>query len=387
LEIALKTETFSHFKSTGWNNLESAVALDSDKSIVVTFCSPLYKNDPEKLRELKRKFPNSTVVGCSTSGEIHADRIHDLSISGVIIRMESGYFNTAVVNVSSPDESESKGKELAIGLKKDDLKGLLLLSDGLQVNGSKLSGAIASIVDPNLVICGGGLAGDGNHFASTWTMYNGEFKSGQIIAIGFYGESVSISTGSKGGWDKFGPERTITRSDGHVVYEIDNKSALELYKGYLGEQAEGLPGTGLHFPLQIRENSSSERRLVRTCLAIDEATGSIVFAGDVPQGWKAQFMVANFERVIDGAGDAAEQSLKTAKKGGVTFAISCVGRRLVLGERAEEELELIKDVVGEETKILGFYSYGEFAPYAKGAPCELHNQTMTLFHVDEEEAA
>lgn len=90
-------------------------------------------------------------------------------------------------------------------------------------------------------------------------------------------------------------------------------------------------------------------------------------------------MKANFDRLIDGAVGAAKTSLDILG-GPPEFAIliSCVGRKLILQQRVEEELEGIRDVFGQQTVTTGFYSYGEISPAIPGAVCELHNQTMTI---------
>ena len=194
--------------------------------------------------------------------------------------------------------------------------------------------------------------------------------------------------GSLGGWDSFGPDRRVTRSAKNVLYELDDQSALELYKKYLGEHAEGLPSTGLLFPLSLRDTDSdtdSEHRVVRTILSINEEDQSMTFAGNVPEGSYVRLMKANFERLIDGANDAAVDSYQKIGSISPEFAllISCVGRKLVLKERIEEEVESVRDVLGEKTTLAGFYSYGEISPVLPSSKCELHNQTMTITTMSE----
>ena len=70
-----------------------------------------------------------------------------------------------------------------------------------------------------------------------------------------------------------------------MLYELDGRPALALYKEYLGDRASGLPATALLFPLAVRSDRSATRRTVRTILGIDEEQQSMTFAGDVPEGW------------------------------------------------------------------------------------------------------
>jgi hypothetical protein len=262
-----------------------------------------------------------------------------------------------------------------------DLKAVLVLSDGLGVNGSELVRGFNDRFQGRVAVTGG-LAGDGDRFLRTWVLKEGLPVPGWVEAVGFYGDAIHVSHGSKGGWDTFGPERRVTRSAGNVLFELDGKPALELYKTYLGDRVSGLPATALLFPLALRERAGEDRHLVRTVLAVDDREQSMTFAGDMPQGSVVQFMRANFERLIGGAEAAALGMAVLPDLPALAIAISCVGRRLVLGERAEEEVEATLQVLPPGTEQVGFYSYGEISPYTTGA-CDLHNQTMTLTALQE----
>jgi hypothetical protein len=214
--------------------------------------------------------------------------------------------------------------------------------------------------------------------------WDGPAEPDTIAVLGLYGDRIKVGYGSLGGWDPFGPERLITRSDGNVLYELDGRSALDLYKQYLGEHAKGLPATGLLFPLSLRRRDA-ETGVVRTILSVDEQHQSMTFAGDIPTGSYARLMKANFDRLIDGAMTAARTSATPIGSSGVELAllVSCVGRKMVLGQRIEEEVEGVRDVVGARAMLAGFYSYGEISPFTPSAACELHNQTMTVTTLSE----
>lgn len=254
---------------------------------------------------------------------------------------------------------------------------MLVLSDGLRVNGSDLLRGMLPKLPKNVQVTGG-LSGDGSRFEKTLVFYNAPPLEGCIAALGFYGPDLKVSYGSLGGWDPFGPERIVTRSKANVLYELDGQAALTLYKKYLGEHAAGLPATALLFPLSLRTNDG-RREFVRTILSVNEAAQSMTFAGDIPQESYARFMKANFDRLVEGASGAARTSQKAlGHSAELSLLISCVGRKLVLKQRTEEELEAVREVLGEKSTLTGFYSYGEICPAAPNANCELHNQTMTI---------
>jgi hypothetical protein len=260
----------------------------------------------------------------------------------------------------------------------DDLNAVLIISDGSLINGSELVSGLNEN-KPEHISVTGGLAGDAARFQQTLVGLNETAASGKIIAVGFYGKNISIGHSSFGGWDEFGRERVVTKSDKNVLYELDNESALDLYKEYLGPYVAELPGSALLFPLSIRI-ANDDTNLVRTILTIDEEAKSMTFAGNLPEGSKVRLMKANFEKLINASTDAAKEAMQDLQnnKPELAILISCVGRKLVLQERTSEEVEAAKNIFGNNTTITGFYSYGEISPFNPYTTCELHNQTMTI---------
>jgi hypothetical protein len=352
--------------------------------MILAFAAPCFHDKPDLLAELKQAYPESTVIGCSTSGEIDHTRIRDESIVVAALRFETSRVKHAATRLSDASESFSAGARIADELAAPDLRAVIVLSEGLHVNGSELVRGLNSRLPENVVVTGG-LAGDGDRFGRTWVMANGKVETNGVVAVGLYGGKVRVGHGSKGGWDTFGPERVVTKSDGNVLYALDDRPALALYKEYLGERAAGLPGSALLFPLALRASPDEANSVVRTVLAVDETTQSMTFAGDIPTGHYAKLMRANFDRLILGAQAAGGAAAALADRRGaaLSIAISCVGRRLVLGERSEEETEATLETLPDGTQQIGFYSYGEISPHATGR-CDLHNQTMTLTVLSED---
>jgi hypothetical protein len=333
--------------------------------------------NPSLWQEMANRHPGAIVLGCSTGGEIHGSDVLDESLSVTALDFEHTKLRSAEASVEASGDSFAAGQAVGKNLVAPDLKTIFVLSDGTRVNGSELIRGIRSCVG-NKVVITGGLAGDGPRFGTTYVGLNGEPKPGRVAAVGFYGDAVAVGHGSAGGWDVFGPERRITRSKGNVLYELDGKPALELYKRYLGEDAKGLPGSALLFPLKVFPSSRASEALTRTVVGIDEDNHTMTFAGDMPEGYSAQLMRGNFDRLVEGAAEAAHQATLPVAGDQVAVLISCIGRKLLLGQRICEEVEAVQDVFGKSTALTGFYSYGEVSPHATTHCAELHNQTMTI---------
>jgi hypothetical protein len=372
----MKVSAFCYEAGKGWS-VETFPALDSERTLVLAFGAAEYFDDPAPIAELYGAYPASTILGCSTAGEIASRRVNDDSISVAVIRLEHTRLVAAATRVESRDASFVAGEYLARQFETDGLRGVLVLADGLNVNGSQLVDGLSYF--PSHIPVMGGLAADDERFARTWVLHDGRPRTNMATAVGFYGERFQVSHGARGGWESFGPERIVTRSEGNVLYELDGRPALALYKDYLGELASGLPSTGLLYPLCIRRHHGDTKHLVRTILGVDETSQSMLFAGDLPRGCIAQLMRATFDKLVGGAVEAASLAQAHAHASGplAALAVSCVGRRLVLGEHVEDETEALLQHLPAGTQQFGFYGYGGISPYSTGS-CDLHNQTMML---------
>lgn len=326
--------------------------------------------------DLQARFPKADVVGCSTSGEIVDGEVLDDTLIATAIEFGASTVKTVCVEGAEAAESQAIGQKLALQLQAEDLRGVMIFSDGLKVSGTALGKGFTDVLGLSTPICGA-LAGDGARFQQTWVACNAAPASGRVVAIGFYGAALQMRFGTGGGWDRFGPERQITRSTNNQLFELDGLPALSLYKKYLGDEAQALPGSALHFPLFVRPASGSGG-VTRTVLGVSEGDESITFAGDLPTGHTAQLMHGNFERMIAGAADSTRQiGAQGEGSEGIALLMSCVGRKLVLGERVSEEVEAALEQLPKGIAAIGFYSYGGLAPTPGLDGTHLHNQTMT----------
>lgn len=345
--------------------------------LVLAFGERTCLEDFQPYEHLRSLYPNAEIVINSTAGEIYHDKVCNQTIIATAVEFEKISIKTIQLPIQNHLQSSQVGQELAKNLIADDLSAIFVISDGSNVNGSELIAALNEKTK-NKIPISGGLAGDEARFEKTLVGLNQNPLPGNIIGIGFYGESIKIGHGTMGGWEGFGPEREVTESEYNVLYRIGDKAALDIYKEYLGKYAVELPGAALLFPLSIRVKEE-DQPVVRTILSIDEEKKSMTFAGDMPQGALVRFMKANLDRVIDASAEAAKNSIIDFEDPPeLAILVSCVGRKLVMGQRTDEEVEAVREIFGNETVITGFYSYGEMSPHNPNARCELHNQTMTI---------
>ena len=371
----MKTQQIVYRQGLGWEENGPSIP---HAQMVLAFGPVELIDSNENYSYLKNRFPDARLIVASTSGDISGTSVLDNAIVATALEFEKTKLRFVEKQITEIPNAFEIGKSIYQSLEAEDLIHILVISDGIIVNGSELVGGL-NFHNKTRIPITGGLASDNARFIRTLVGLDHFPETGNVIGIGFYGKNLKVGHGSRGGWDAFGPERIVTRSDRNVLYELDNQSALELYKRYLGDLTSELPGSALLFPLSLKLPDSDEI-LVRTILSVDEKEQSMTFAGNLPQGSRVQFMKANFDRIIDAAGAAASHSLSTAGTEAPEFAllISCVGRKMILNQRVEDEVEEAVEVMGKGTTVTGFYSNGEISPVLALPRCELHNQTMTI---------
>jgi hypothetical protein len=346
-------------------------------NLVLAFGERTFLEKSTPYQKLKILYPNADIVICSTSGQISNTNLVENSLVATAIAFEKTIIKATEIDILLNSDIQVLGQTIKKELLTDDLKSILILSEGSYINGTELINELITQTKETVPIFGG-LAGDEYNFERTIVGLNNDATSGKIVVIGFYGDALHFGFGSEGGWSDFGPEREVTHSDKNVLYKIGDRFALDLYKEYLGKYAEELPASSLYFPLSMKENNDSEP-IVRTILSIDEETKSMTFAGNIPVGSKVRLMKGNLDKLIDASYNAADLiRKKQCNNPQLALLVSCVGRKIVLGNRIEEEIEVVKEVFGNEMLVFGFYSYGEISPTQSKVACELHNQTMTI---------
>lgn len=377
----MKTVQLRKHKNEEWEYLSDAI--DLKNPLVLIFGNRYLLEDNTIYSDLRAKFPNGHLVFASTSGDITADFVDDEGITVTAIEFEKSNFEIKTSNVLNTDlDSFKTGKDLVNQFTKDGLKHVFVIAEGSFINGSELTKGMNDATEDTLLITGG-LCGDAARFEKTLASYNENPKQGEIVAIGFYGETFEASFAIHGGWTPFGPERVVTKSESNVLFELDNQPALDLYKKYLGDKSKELPGAALLYPLNVK-SQDEEQSFVRTILNIDEVENTMILAGDIPENSKVQLMMTNVDNIADASGLAAKQALEKRKnKPQLALLVSCIGRKLVLDQRVEEEIEEVVSIIGEDTTYCGFYSYGEIAPFNLELNCQLHNQTMTITLISE----
>ncbi|MGE0326441.1 MAG: FIST signal transduction protein [Polyangiaceae bacterium] len=354
--------------------------LDFEPQLVLSLGEYSAFTQGDAVSAICRRFHPDIVLGGSSGGTVRGTRVSDGDVVLTAIRFRKAQVRLACAELRDFATAFDAGISLGQQLADSELRLVFVLSNGLDINGSEVIRGLAAGL-PKGVPISGGLAADGAAFKDTVLLSKGKAVKSGLCAVGLYGRSLRVGCGFAGGWSAFGPERVITRSAGNLLYELDSCSALKLYRDYLGPHATGLPAAALRFPLSVRAERADSPQVVRTILGIDDNDDAMRFAGDMPEGHLARFMFASTARLVDGAALAAQRALEQhGVDPQLAILVSCVGRRLLMAQEAEGELDAVAEQLGS-CRLSGFYANGEICHTMPGEA--LHNQTMTVTLVSE----
>lgn len=355
--------------------------------LVLCFADPVFFEAPGAAltAALRAAWPASLVIGCSSAGEISTDGVTTGTAVVTAIKFERPGLVAVEEAVQGMTDSEAAGERLGQRLAVAAPHSVLVLGQGVELNGSALIRGLRKALGERVTLVGG-LAGDAGRFIKTHVISGARSSSHELVAVGFTDPALRVTTGTFGGWKPFGALRRVTRAEGNVLHELDGEPALNVYKRYLGDYAAQLPGSALLFPFAMFDADGRDMGVIRTILGVDETAGSLTLAGELATDGFLRLMTASSDELIGGAETAAEATVDGELTPQQTLAllVSCVGRRMVLGARVEEEVEAVAEIVGAQCTLSGFYSNGEISSEGclencKGAATtHLHNQTMTI---------
>lgn len=344
-------------------------------------------------------FGTVPIVGGTTAGEISTAGYSTGSVVVMAIASDYLQFVPGIGHNMSSDE-----RACAVYMASDILsKGsfgqeaaLLVFPNGMGGDGLRVLDGLHSVLGPGFEILGGYL-GDDERFQSTFQYYNGMVYRDAIVGLMIYYRMDCVRTGIgvRSGFESIGNSFVCTASEGNIVREFDHVRALDLYKDFLGEERSArLPGVCLEYPFGLIDpelsTDGSDMFQLRCGLSVDHAKGTISLAASIPSGSSVTLTTASRGDIIQGARMAAEQAL-AGLSGAIPRLVvmfSCVGRKLVLGRRIQEEVAAIKECFGEKVPLIGFYTYGEIGPVNKMKPgydiAKFHNETVVLWVIGEE---
>lgn len=358
--------------------------------LAFVFASAAY-NPENIIRGLRQIMPEVKTIGCSAASIITSEGAQKHSLAVLAIKSENIKYGLGISSNLNEKDPRIAGEELAktalSNLKSTSRDLFIMFSDGLMKNSSNFILGVEDVLGKSFPIIGAA-ASDDFRFSKTYQYYQNNAFTNAAVGI-LLGGVGSFGFGIKHGWRPIGKPRLITNSEGNIIKEIDNQPAINMYKDYFGEEAEELREEKLSriailYPLGI--NIPGEEELVlRNVLEADE-DGSLVCQGDIPVNSQVNLMLGSKDFCIEAAKQAAREAKKGLKNKPASLIIifDSTSRLKLLGRIASEEIHAIKETLGKNIPVVGFYGYGEIAPLKaagyRGASY-FHNETVAILAI------
>jgi hypothetical protein len=388
------SDSFSAGKEAATNAIEK---LNGTTKILIVFGAMRF-NHRELLAGIASVAVDIPMIGGTTAGEISSAGFSTGSVVIMALSNDDLEFVTGIGHNMSNDERACSVELVNDILGKtgfDPNASLLVFPNGMGGDGLKVLEGLQLSLGKDFEITGGYL-GDDERFENTYQYYNGMVYKDAIVGLMVIKKSgYKTGIGVRSGFTSIGNSFFCTSSEGNIVKEFEHANALELYKDFLGEErAERLPAVCLEYPFGIIDNNPSDSTeslfQLRCGLSVDHEKGTIALAASIPEGSEVTLTTASRGDIINGAREAAAQAKKSL--GDATpmalIMFSCVGRKLVLGRRIQEEVDAVRECIGHDVPIIGFYTYGEIGPIDKTKPelssVKFHNETVVLWLLGKE---
>jgi len=316
------------------------------------------------------------LYGVSTGGEILFDQQRDsiLTQAGVFVLtdLKPEVFNIHLVKREEPTTfafAQRLGKQVVQTI---DNPNLILSTGGLDMDGQDMLNGMQSILGSEVKIFGG-MAADDEKFKQTFVFTESNITERGALVLAFDRTKVELTGMATSGWIGLGSEFIVNRSDGNVVYEINQEPALDLYMDYLNVSEEDLPGIGLEYPFLLKKEGSED--VIRAVMQIDVEKRSLVFAGSVPEGSTVSFSTSPGFEIMENTRNRIMDFYRANPKTDLMLLFSCVARHVALGPLISTEIKLAS--LKWKVPLAGFFTFGEFGSNP-GQISQFYNQTFTL---------
>ena len=243
------------------------------------------------------------------------------------------------------------------------MKLAFVFSDALAGHGTEMVRGILEVMGGTFPIAGGA-AGDDMAFKETNQYFDGEVLRDAVVGFGIAGD-IKVAVGADHGWQPLGEAHVVTSAEGTKLIALDGKPAFTIYQDYFGERAgdfkQALSLQAVTYPLGMKAKGS-DTVMIRVPLAVNE-DGSITCGAEVVEGSEIYLMIGTLVSAMDAARLTAERLVGRVvdAKPRVVFVSDCVARKILFGERANEEITLLKSIGGPKAVIFGLYTYGQIA--------------------------
>ena len=365
------------------NVLQQSMADGYKPTLAIVFIS--VKQDREAISRLLDE-KGIQIFGATTAGEFIDGEIEAGSIVIMLLDMNPAYFKIEFVETSPATALEDAHKLGVTGKDTFTNPAFIIANSGVSLDGEPIVegiiqgfGKSPSPSDREVTIFGG-KAGDDLALESTFVFTNGKSNDNALVAFIIDEDKIDVSGIATCGWQAIGTTKTVTKSEGNIVYTIDDKPALDMLLNYLGVEIKLDDNKEIvtflsswYYPLQVEREHVDP--VIRTAMFANREDRSLICSGRVPQGSKIKFSLPPDFDSIDKVVSECKSIKENAQQADALIMFSCVSRYLSFGMVMKEEIEQVQKIW--DAPLAGFFSYGEYGK-SKTGKYDYHNNTCCL---------
>jgi len=323
------------------------------------------------------------VFGATTAGEIFADETHGVKekeegIVCMLLDINPEFLSLRLLQVEDNRYYEVGQEVSRWAQNKFSNTAVITVTSGLNFDNDAYT---QGLISDGIEYAFGGASGDDLILKDTFVFSKDNFSTHGVIALALNKDKINIAGARAFGWTGIGKERFVTKADKNIVYEIENKPAIEFYKKYLNITNDDMPQVGIEYPLEVVMRNG--QIAYRAVLEIDEENGALIFAGHVEEKSRVRLSSAKGKEIITHVEDSISTVMKESLdfKPEVALVFPCCSRKQVLGDMAIKEIEAVYN--NAKTPIIGFYAYGEIGAFPGGYGFQ--NETFVTALLSEKE--
>lgn len=358
-------------------------------TLAIVFIS--VKQDIEAISKLLNE-KGIQIFGATTAGEFIDGDIEEGSIVMMLIDMNPAYFKVEFLETTVQTTIEDTKKLGVIAKNTFNNPALIIATGGIFIDGDQIMegiiegfGKSTSSQDSELTVFGG-MAGDDLIAEKPLVFTNGNCTDNALIALIIDKDHIDVRGIASCGWKAIGTTKTVTKSEGNIVYTIDDKPALDMLMKYLGVDVEQEANNGIvaflnswYYPLQLERDNGDI--VIRATRFANSENRSLICTGSVPQGSKIKFAFPpEFDAIETVVAECESIKDNDQQKADALIMFSCVSRHLSFGALIKEEIEQVQNLW--KAPLVGFFTYGEYGR-SKIGNNEFHNNACCMVALTE----
>lgn len=341
-------------------------------TLAIVFCS-ITQNRTELVDFFNEK--KVEIFGSTTAGEIIDSEVIEQSTVVMLLDINSTHYK---LFSEASDNTYKVANDLGLFAKASLTNpSVLVISSGLTIDAEQI---IKGFMDVDKTVpLYGGLAGDDLTMKGSFVFSNHFETSTGLIGLVVDGDKINVQGLATSGWDNIGIEKTITKSEGNIVYTIDDEPAVDVFVKFfqftesVDNTAEIIAQNFAQYPLQLtKENGNT---VLRAPLMVDIDSRALIFAGGIPQGSKVKFSVQPGFDLIEKTTERISALKPVMPEADALIMFSCKARHMALGPMTGDEADMIRGIWNKP--LIGFFTYGEIGT-AKDSVCDFHNETCSM---------